>query len=178
MLAMDVAALKVLPDDEEPIVALKPPVDPASLEHKNLREGPFWQKIPAYKDISEERFLDHTWQSKNSITRVDKLLETLKGIVSDDFVKDAAVGFQRAPMSVRVTPYILALIDWDHPYADPLRTQFIPLGSRLLPDHPKLDLDSLHEQEDSPAPGLTHRYRDKPRFLPVNTCPFYCRFCT
>src|SRR4029077_5800833 len=85
---------------------------------------------------------------------------------------------QRAPMSVRVTPYILALIDWENPYADPLRTQFIPLGSRLLPDHPKLDLDSLHEQEDSPVPGLTHRYRDKALFLPLNTCPVYCRFCT
>src|SRR5262249_36113337 len=156
------ATLKVLPDNEnEPVPALKPPVDPASLVHLQLREGPFWRKIPAYADISEERFLDHTWQSKSSITRVDKLLETLKGIVSEDFIKDVAVGFQLAPMSVRVTPYIMALIDWENPYTDPLRTQFIPLGSRLLPDHPKLDLDSLHEQEDAPVPGLTHRYRDK-----------------
>jgi lysine 2,3-aminomutase len=173
------AALKVLPDDvNDPIVALKPAVDPASLVHLQLREGPFWQRIPAYAEISEERFLDHTWQSKSSITRVDKLLETLKGIVSDEFIQDASVGFQRAPMSVRVTPYIMALIDWEHPYTDPLRTQFIPLGSRLLPDHPKLDLDSLHEQEDAPVPGLTHRYRDKALFLPLNTCPVYCRFCT
>jgi len=179
MADMELASLKVVPDDvNEPIVALRPPVDPASLEHLNLRSGPFWQKIPAYADITEERFLDHTWQSKSSVTRVDKLFETLKGIVSDDFVKDAAIGFQRAPMSVRVTPYILALIDWENPYTDPLRTQFIPLGSRLLPDHPKLDLDSLHEQEDSPVPGLTHRYRDKALFLPLSTCPVYCRFCT
>ena len=81
-------------------------------------------------------------------------------------------------MSVRVTPYLLALIDWENPYADPLRIQFIPLGSRLLPDHPKLDLDSLHEQADAPVPGLTHRYPDKALFLPLNTCPVYCRFCT
>jgi lysine 2,3-aminomutase len=176
---MSLASLKVLPDDvNDPIVPLKPPVDPQSLEHLSLRAGPFWQSIPAYAEISEERFLDHAWQSKNSITRVDKLFETLKGTVSDDFVKDAAIGFQRAPMSVRVTPYILALIDWQNPYTDPLRTQFIPLGSRLLPDHPKLDLDSLHEQEDAPVPGLTHRYRDKALFLPLNTCPVYCRFCT
>jgi lysine 2,3-aminomutase len=99
-------------------------------------------------------------------------------VVSEEFVKDAAVGFQRAPMSVRVTPYIMALIDWDNPYTDPLRTQFIPLGTRLLPDHPKLGLDSLHEQADAPVPGLTHRYPDKALFLPLNTCPVYCRFCT
>jgi len=81
-------------------------------------------------------------------------------------------------MSVRVSPYLLSLIDWSRPYEDPLRRQFIPVGSRLLPDHPKLDLDSLHEQADSPVPGLTHRYPDKALFLPLNTCPVYCRFCT
>jgi lysine 2,3-aminomutase len=47
-----------------------------------------------------------------------------------------------------------------------------------LPDHPKLDLDSLHEQADAPVPGLTHRYPDKALFLPLDTCPVYCRFCT
>jgi len=28
------------------------------------------------------------------------------------------------------------------------------------------------------VPGLTHRYFDKALFLPVDTCPVYCRFCT
>jgi lysine 2,3-aminomutase len=52
------------------------------------------------------------------------------------------------------------------------------MGSRLTPDHPKLDLDSLHEQADAPVPGLTHRYPDKALFLALDTCPVYCRFCT
>jgi lysine 2,3-aminomutase len=160
------------------IAAQKPPVDPAALAHKHLRGGPFWQRLPAYADIGDETFRDHNWQSKHSITKVEKLLESLKGVVSDEFIKDAAVGFQRAPMSVRVTPYIMSLIDWAQPYTDPLRIQFIPLGSRLLPDHPKLGLDSLHEQADAPVAGLTHRYPDKALFLPLNTCPVYCRFCT
>ena len=81
-------------------------------------------------------------------------------------------------MSVRVSPYLLSLIDWQNPYEDPLRMQFIPLGSRLLPDHPHLDLDSLHERVDMPVPGLTHRYADKALFLALDTCPVYCRFCT
>src|SRR5260221_5442550 len=175
--AMGLVTLRSAPNDDD-VVALKPTVDPSSLVHGKLRTGAFWQKVPAYANISEDTFLDHSWQSKNSISRVDKLLESLRGVVSDEFIKDASVGFQRAPMSVRVTPYIMALIDSENPYTDPLRIQFIPLGSRLLPDHPKLDLDSLHEQEDAPVPGLTPRYRDKALFLPLNTCPVYCRFCT
>jgi lysine 2,3-aminomutase len=158
--------------------ALKPPVDPATLDHTQLRRGPFWQRIPAYREVTEEQFLDHRWQAKHSITKPQKLLEALAGLVSEAFIEDAARGFQRAPMSVRVSPYLLSLIDWDAPYEDALRIQFIPLASRLLPDHPNLQLDSLHEQADAPVPGLTHRYRDKALFLALDTCPVYCRFCT
>jgi lysine 2,3-aminomutase len=164
--------------DVAPPPALKPPVDPATLVHRRLLDGPFWQKVPAYAGISEAEFLDHKWQAKNSITNVNKLLATVKGLVPDDFFHDAEEGFKRAPMSVRVSPYVLSLIDWARPYEDPLRIQFIPVASRSLPDHPKLDLDSLHERADAPVPGLTHRYPDKALFLPLDMCPVYCRFCT
>ncbi len=143
-----------------------------------MPEAPDWRRIPAYADVTEEQFLDHRWQAKKSITRTDKLLETLRGLVSEEFIKDATAGFARSPMSVRVSPYLLSLIDWNDPYGDPLRTQFIPVASRFLPDHPKLGLDSLHEREDAPVAGLTHRYTDKALFLPLDTCPVYCRFCT
>ena len=171
---MSSEALRVLPN----IPPTKPPVDPVTLTHKDLLSGPFWQKIPAYREVGEAQFLDHSWQSKHTITKVSKLLEALQELVSPAFIEDAEHGFRHSPMSVRVSPYLLSLIDWSDPYGDPLRTQFIPVGSRLLPDHPKLDLDSLHEQEDAPVPGLTHRYRDKALFLPLDTCPVYCRFCT
>jgi lysine 2,3-aminomutase len=158
--------------------ALKPPVDEKTLTHKHLLRGPFWQKIPAYASVSEAEFLDHRWQAKHSITNVQKLLAALGDLVDPKFHEDASVGFQRAPMSVRVSPYLLSLIDWTHPARDPLRIQFIPLASRLLPDHPKLGLDSLHERADAPVDGLTHRYVDKALFLALDTCPVYCRFCT
>jgi lysine 2,3-aminomutase len=73
---------------------------------------------------------------------------------------------------------MIALVDWTRPYEDPIRRQFIPVASKLLPDHPRLTLDSLHEQDDAPVQGLTHRYVDKVLFLPLQTCPVYCRFCT
>jgi lysine 2,3-aminomutase len=176
--ALDHRSILDVVHPESSIIALKPQVEPSALAHRNLRRGPFWQRIPAYADVSEETFLDHAWQSKHSITHVEKLIDTLRGLVSPAFVRDAKAGFRRAPMSVRVSPYLLSLIDWENPYADPIRIQFIPVASRLLPDHPKVGLDSLHEQADAPVPGLVHRYPDKALFLPLNTCPVYCRFCT
>jgi lysine 2,3-aminomutase len=156
----------------------RPPVDASSLTHQQLLDGPFWRKIPAYREVTEDQFLDHKWQAKHSITNVPKLLAALQDVVDKTFIDDAEEGFKHAPMSVRVSPYLLSLVNWEDPYRDPLRRQFIPLASRLLPDHPKLGLDSLGELADAPVPGLTHRYVDKALFLPLDTCPVYCRFCT
>jgi lysine 2,3-aminomutase len=165
-------------ESKTPPPALKPPVSADALLHRQLLEGPFWRRIPAYAQVSEADFLDHGWQARNSITNPAKLLAALKGLVGDDFLRDAEAGFRSAPMSVRVSPYLLSLVDWTQPYDDPLRIQFIPVASRRLPDHPRLDLDSLHERRDAPVPGLTHRYPDKALFLALDTCPVYCRFCT
>jgi lysine 2,3-aminomutase len=157
---------------------LKPPVDPALLEHRNLRQGEFWRAVPAYEQVDEATFLDHIWQGRHSVKTAEELFETIGRIVDPTFLEDAREGFRLAPMAVRVSPYMLASIDWMRPYEDPIRRQFIPVASRLLPDHPQLTLDSLHEQEDAPVQGLTHRYVDKALFLPLQTCPVYCRFCT
>jgi lysine 2,3-aminomutase len=157
---------------------VKPPIDPAELEHRNLRGGEFWRAVPAYEHVDEATFLDHIWQGRHSVKTTDELFETIGEIVDPTFLEDAKEGFRRAPMAVRVSPYMIASIDWTQPYEDPIRRQFIPVASKLLPDHPRLTLDSLHEQDDAPVQGLTHRYVDKVLFLPLQTCPVYCRFCT
>ncbi len=157
---------------------IKPRVDPSTLHHRQLLDGAFWQKIPAYRSVDEATFLDHQWQAKNSITNPAKLLAAVQDLVPAAFIEDVTQGFKHAPMSIRVSPYLLSLIDWADPYNDPLRRQFVPVSSKLYPDHPKLTLDSLHEQADAPVPGLTHRYPDKALFLALDTCPVYCRFCT
>ncbi|NCQ60680.1 MAG: KamA family radical SAM protein [Myxococcales bacterium] len=156
----------------------RPPVDPSTLAHRDLLDGDFWRKIPAFAKVTEPEFLDHRWQMKHTITKVETLLSVMAGLVHEDFARDAEEGFRIAPMAVRVSPYLLSLIDWDDPLHDPIRRQFIPLGSTRLPDHPKLTFDSLGEQDDAPVPGLTHRYPDKALFLTLDTCPVYCRFCT
>jgi len=169
---------RAAPATDEPIKHIKPAVDPSTLHHRQLLDGTFWQKIPAYRTVDEATFLDHSWQAKNTITNPQKLLQAVQDLVPKSFYDDVAEGFHRAPMSIRVSPYLLSLIDWADPYNDPLRRQFVPVASKLFPDHPKLTLDSLHEQADAPVPGLTHRYPDKALFLVLDTCPVYCRFCT
>jgi len=158
--------------------ALKPNVPPETLTHRVLRDGTWWQHVPAYRDVDEATFLDHKWQARASVTNLKRLRATVGEIASDAFYEDVELGLKLAPMAIRVSPYVLSLIDWSDVYNDPLRKQFIPVGSSLRPDHPKLGLDSLHEQADAPTPGLTHRYVDKALFLPLDTCPVYCRFCT
>ncbi len=170
--------LPILNEEQERITHLKPQVDPATISWRNLRRDAFWQRIPAWKDVDEATFLDHKWQEKNAITSPAKLVKTVRDLVSSDFIEDVEAGFAAATMAVRISPYVLALIDWDTPYADGLRRQFLPLGSQIEPDHPMLTLDSLGEQADAPVPGLTHRYPDKALFLVLDTCPVYCRFCT
>ncbi|HEX7480593.1 MAG TPA: KamA family radical SAM protein [Polyangiales bacterium] len=134
--------------------------------------------IPGYRDVSEATYLDHNWQNHNAVTRVDKLAATLGDLLPTAFYRDVEAGLERAPMSLRISPYIMSLIDWRDPYSDPLRKQFMPLRSEQLEDHPMVGLDSLHEQHDSPVPGLVHRYPDKALFLALDLCPVYCRFCT
>ncbi|HSS39453.1 MAG TPA: KamA family radical SAM protein, partial [Polyangia bacterium] len=68
--------------DVAPPAALKPPVDPGSLAHRDLQGGEFWRAIPAYAQISEAEFLDHKWQAKHSVTNVPKLLAAVSGLVS------------------------------------------------------------------------------------------------
>ena len=158
---------------------LTPPTSAlVDISHRDLRDDEYWRAIPAYADLRADEFHEHRFQSRNSVTSLKKLREVLGSLVSEAFYRDVEQGLLRSPMSLRISPYLLSLIDWSEPAADPLRIQFLPMRSRMLPDHPELALDSLHEQVDSPVPGLTHRYADRALFLTLDTCPVYCRFCT
>jgi lysine 2,3-aminomutase len=160
------------------VTALKPPVEPADLTHRDLRDDDFWRAVPGYAGLAPATFQDHRFQLRHSITNVRQLAEVLGARVDAGFLADVQAGLEQSTMSMRVSPYIAALIDWRDPYADPLRRQFIPVASTMLPDHPELALDALDEQRDSPVPGLTHRYLDRALLLTLDTCPVYCRFCT
>jgi len=101
------------PSADEPITHLKPTVDPSTLHHRQLLDGPFWQRIPAYRQVDEATFLDHGWQAKNSITNPQKLLAAVQDVVPQAFYDDVAEGFHRSPMSIREpSPYCPATASW------------------------------------------------------------------
>ena len=79
-------------------------------------------------------------------------------------------------LRMAITPYYLSLINPDDPH-DPVRKQCIPTGLETHQASADL-LDPLHEDEDSPTPGLTHRYPDRVLFLITDMCSMYCRHCT
>ena len=148
------------------------------LSWQKFRNDEFWREIPLWSGVDYQTFIDHKWQEKNAITTHKKLLKTIADLASDEFLEDAKMGFRKAPMTTRITPYLLSLMDWEDPFNCPIRKQFLTLASHLKPDHPMMRFDSLNEQDDSPIKGLTHRYEDKVLFLALDTCPVYCRYCT
>ena len=148
------------------------------MEHRSFRDDEFWRAIPAWRDVTRDEFGNHLWQARHAVTSLKRVKEALQDRLADELVADIEAGLHIAPMNIRITPYVFSLIDWDNPIDDPLRKQFLPLGSQMLPDHPFYLADSLSEDEDAPVPMLTHRYPDKVLFLPLTTCPVYCAYCT
>jgi lysine 2,3-aminomutase len=157
---------------------LQPNPNVVTTQHRDFRDDEFWREIPAWKDISRDEFGDHLWQARKSVTNLKQVKETLGDRIDESLIEDIEAGLHIAPMNIRITPYVFSLIDWDNPVDDPLRKQFLPLGSQMLPDHPFYLEDSLSEDEDAPVSMLTHRYSDKTLFLPLTTCPVYCAYCT
>lgn len=144
-----------------------------------MHRARFWQER-AFKEVTTKQFLSHQWQVRQSVTNVRKLEQFLRQNVQahESFTEQALQGVKASRMAVRLTPYVLSRMDWQNPEQCAIRKQFIPLAHETSLDHPLLTIDSLHEQESSPVPGLVHRYHDKALFLALSLCPVYCRFCT
>ncbi|MFX1452065.1 MAG: KamA family radical SAM protein [Promethearchaeota archaeon] len=75
---------------------------------------------------------------------------------------------------MRINPYYFGLIRYEN---DPIWKQCIP-DLKELDYSPDCSADPLHEEVDSPVPGLTHRYPDRLLLLISDQCAMYCRFCT
>ena len=125
-----------------------------------------------FPTVSDEQWNDWKWQVKNRIETYEELSKYFT------FAPDEAEGIKKALAKFRmaITPYYLSLIDPNDPF-DPIRRQAIPQGAECNIAPADLN-DPLHEDEDSPAPGLTHRYPDRVLFLITDMCSMYCRHCT
>ncbi|GAA4720510.1 lysine 2,3-aminomutase [Brevibacillus fulvus] len=131
-----------------------------------------WRDVELWKEVSEEQWNDWMWQLTNTIRTVDDLKKVIH--LTPDEEQGVRISNQTIPLNI--TPYYAMLMDPDDP-TDPVRMQSVPISSEII--RTKYDMeDPLHEDEDSPVPGLTHRYPDRVLFLVTNQCSMYCRYCT
>jgi lysine 2,3-aminomutase len=131
-----------------------------------------YRRKELYPDISDEFWNDWKWQLRNRIETVEDLKKFLP--LSEEEEESTRACVQK--FSMAITPYYLSLIDPNDPN-DPVRKQCVPTAAELVVYPEDID-DPLHEDTDSPVPGLTHRYPDRVLFLITDMCSMYCRHCT
>jgi len=130
------------------------------------------RRFELFKDITDKEWNDWEWQVNNRIETVEELKKYIP------LTQEEEEGAKKCLQTLRmaITPYYLALIDPNDPH-DPIRRQAIPTALELHKADADL-LDPLHEDTDSPVPGLTHRYPDRVLLLITDMCSMYCRHCT
>ena len=130
------------------------------------------REIPLWKGVSDAEWNDWKWQVANRITTV----EQLRQVIDIDDEEAGKVSRSLGKLRMAITPYYASLMDPKDPKC-PVRIQAVPTEKETI--IAKADLhDPLHEDVDSPTPGLTHRYPDRGLLLITDQCSMYCRHCT
>ncbi|MFA5480160.1 MAG: lysine 2,3-aminomutase, partial [Candidatus Muiribacteriota bacterium] len=131
-----------------------------------------YKNIPLFRDVTEENWNDWKWQLKNAIKDIPTLEKVIK--ISEEQKKELSKVLEKFRMAI--TPYYAALMDKEYELCS-VRLQAVPSIKELNEDISDL-ADPLHEDVDSPVPGLTHRYPDRVLLLITNICSMNCRHCT
>lgn len=130
------------------------------------------RRYELFPNVTDEQWNDWKWQVKNRI----ETLEDLKKYVTLTPEEEEGVKKTLQTLRMAITPYYISLIDPNNPNC-PVRKQAVPTAKETYQSSADL-LDPLHEDEDSPVPGLTHRYPDRVLLLITDMCSMYCRHCT
>lgn len=131
-----------------------------------------YRDIPLWAHVKEEDWQDWRWQVANRITSPEQLKQVIPLTAEEE------EGIKNCLQSLRmaITPYYATLIDPEN-VCCPVRKQAVPTAAEL--DYSHFDMaDPLHEDQDSPVFGLTHRYPDRVLLLVTDQCSMYCRHCT
>ena len=131
-----------------------------------------WKDIPLWKGVKDEQWNDWKWQLSNRLTTIEQIAQVVNLTEKEkEDIEKVMHGFR-----VGITPYYASLMDSDD-HRCPVRMLAVPVLEETHRSEVDM-LDPLHEDEDSPAPGLTHRYPDRVLFLITDQCSMYCRHCT
>ena len=131
------------------------------------------RRHPLWRDVPETQWNDWRWQSQNAIRSVRQLRQLLP-FSSEEL---EAIGSLETQYKLAIPPYYFSLINPDDPN-DPIRLQSVTSPLEMQTESGYELEDPLEEDEDSPVPGLTHRYPDRVLLITTHVCTMYCRFCT
>ena len=131
--------------------------------------------LQEFSGADQNHWSDWKWQVRNCIKSVEKA-ELLLGVKLPDSIR-AQFKEITAKFPMSITPYYLSLIDCRDIPNDPVFKQSFPVINELNVVASDM-ADPLHEDEDSPVQGVTHRYPDRALLLVSNMCSMYCRHCT
>lgn len=131
-----------------------------------------YKQIQRWENVTKEEWDSWEWQVRNRITSLDVLKEVIS------LTPEEEEGIQKSLEILRmgITPYYALLMDQEDSHC-PIRMQAVPTIHETHFSMADMD-DPLHEEADSPVPGLTHRYPDRVLFLITDMCSMYCRHCT
>ncbi len=147
-----------------------PPIGPLAVSRANPRTRAFRRRY--FPEVPSAEWNDWRWQLHTRIRDIDGLARVVN--LSDS--ERAAIERHRGPLPVSITPYYLSLLDENDP-EQPLRRTVVPVLGEYLRTPGEAN-DPLHEDGDSPVPGIVHRYPDRVLFLVTGFCSVYCRYCT
>lgn len=126
-------------------------------------------------DVAASKWHDWRWQIKHCVHDIDTCEDLLDVQMGKTRRSEFEKTVQKFPMSI--TPYYLSLVDPKNLDNDPIFIQSFPSMHEMDVGDYEMS-DPLHEEEDSPVEGITHRYPDRVLFLVSNMCAMYCRHCT
>jgi len=151
-------------------VILPFPLHRQQTDSSRARTRQFKRKF--FPGVGAREWNDWHWQVANRIRNHDRLARMLE--LSED--EKEALLHPNIKLPVGITPYYMSLIDPKDP-GHPLRKAVIPSVHEFRKGVGE-ENDPLGEEDQSPIPGLVHRYPDRVLFLVHDFCSTYCRYCT
>ncbi|MFO7560794.1 MAG: KamA family radical SAM protein [Desulfobacterales bacterium] len=156
------------PSEEPPSKLVYLPLPRANRSPSKTRK--FKNKF--FPSVSSKLWNDWHWQISKRIFRPDQLNQFL--VLSEE--EKLAFTHLNVKLPLGITPYYMSLIDPEDPN-HALRRTVVPTAHELFTEPGESD-DPLNEENNSPVPGLVHRYPDRVLLLVSDFCSTYCRYCT
>ncbi len=125
-----------------------------------------------FPGVSVTDWNDWHWQLRNRIQDLTGLARLIR-LTADERL---AIERHGGALPLAITPYYASLLAADEA-TQSLRRTVVPVMAEYGRTAGEAD-DPLNEDQDSPVPGLVHRYPDRVLFLVTDFCSTHCRYCT